>query len=105
MPFNVKKDVEVISTSYTDIRRIEAEYLKDEVEKKKATPMDSSQVVDTETLPAEAIVPTPTPGPLGISSVVPSVTPSSSTSIMPPRSGVLLLLLPDLHSTRLRYYG
>jgi len=48
----------VIQTSSIDIRLIEAKYLKYEAEMKKAASMDTSPIVNTDKLPAEAILPT-----------------------------------------------
>uniref|UniRef100_M1DUF8 Putative plant transposon protein domain-containing protein n=1 Tax=Solanum tuberosum TaxID=4113 RepID=M1DUF8_SOLTU len=86
VPFDAKKDVEVTPTSCTDIRWIETEYLKDEAEKKKVVLVDTSPIVYTDTLPAEAFLPTLISKPLGISSVAPSMTPSSFSAPFPPRS-------------------
>ncbi|WMV32240.1 hypothetical protein MTR67_025625 [Solanum verrucosum] len=82
-----KTDVEVASTSSTDIRWIEVEYMRDDSDRRKSTPTDTYPVVYVEMLPTEAILspqasePTGTPG---TSTFVPSVlttAPLPTTSI------------------------
>ncbi|KAG5595751.1 hypothetical protein H5410_036983 [Solanum commersonii] len=70
----------------TRLNLIEAEYLKDEVEKKKMkTLVDVSSVVDTNSPPVEVVLPTLAPKPSSTSCVLPSDIPSSSAAALPPR--------------------
>ncbi|KAG5580847.1 hypothetical protein H5410_051474, partial [Solanum commersonii] len=93
-------DVEVIPTSSIDIHSIKAEYLKDDVEKKKGAPVDNSPILD-----AEAPLPTLALGPSSTSSAYPFVTPSSSTTHVPPRSGIVVDGRPPLTEAALLWMG
>uniref|UniRef100_M1DIY7 Putative plant transposon protein domain-containing protein n=1 Tax=Solanum tuberosum TaxID=4113 RepID=M1DIY7_SOLTU len=86
VPKDAKKDVEVIPTSSTDIRRLEVKYLKYQAEKKqKEAPVDHSPAVDTHFIPVEAYLPTPAQGPSDRATATPSDTPGSSVVALPPR--------------------
>uniref|UniRef100_M1DM30 Putative plant transposon protein domain-containing protein n=1 Tax=Solanum tuberosum TaxID=4113 RepID=M1DM30_SOLTU len=65
VPWDPVSDIEVIPPFSTDIRRIEAEFTREEVDRRRTAPSDTSPEVNADSLPAEAHSPTPVSAPSG----------------------------------------
>uniref|UniRef100_M1DH19 Putative plant transposon protein domain-containing protein n=1 Tax=Solanum tuberosum TaxID=4113 RepID=M1DH19_SOLTU len=89
VPLDAKKDVEVMPTTSTNIQKIEAEYLKDQAEKKQI------EVATTRSTPTEVLLLTPALRPSGI-----SITTATSTNTL--RSSSSISRPPLTHASLLR---
>uniref|UniRef100_M1DZB3 Putative plant transposon protein domain-containing protein n=1 Tax=Solanum tuberosum TaxID=4113 RepID=M1DZB3_SOLTU len=93
VPLDAKKDVEVMPITSSNIRKIEAKYLKDQVEKKQ------TEVATTRSTPTEALLLTPALGTSGISITIATSTdtPGSSAAISrPPLTHASLLRMGQM---------
>uniref|UniRef100_M1D8S7 Integrase core domain containing protein n=1 Tax=Solanum tuberosum TaxID=4113 RepID=M1D8S7_SOLTU len=103
VPFVAKMDAEVNSTSSTDIRRIEAEYMKDVAERRKKAPVDTSLVVDVESMEADTTQSTPANVPIDIPNPSTFTAPPSATTFRPPLTHAMIYKIGNLaHSADVR---
>uniref|UniRef100_M1DTS2 Putative plant transposon protein domain-containing protein n=1 Tax=Solanum tuberosum TaxID=4113 RepID=M1DTS2_SOLTU len=98
-----KTKMEVTPTSSTGIRRIKAEYMRDETNRRWASPVDTSPEVDVDMLPTEAIMPTQASGPTSTFGL--SVYETPSTSAAPPPTTFVATSRPPITQTMLYKMG